>query len=271
MFSYLKRRNDANRGKDWGDEGGQKYGAEHQGKEAEWWRGCEDERGKLRRRLSDGAQRSERSREDESEKGKTAGKICSNESSRMQIYGLFWVSLYINQSRWGDSTKVTPLGLCVFICVCVAAHTYSPSTCSSCVLQSKQTSKLNRNESPAVRRRPPVLRFSTMYLVLLVRRRDAWTTQDRVVKALLWCGKGMCSAWLQSHRKQSPSTVLLPPVRHHYSSSLDWWDAQKDKDGEWEKGSHLLCEGERDWNTRAVWSPWGRGNLPSLTTSQLSS
>lgn len=28
------------------------------------------------------------------------------------------------------------------------------------------------------------------------------------------------------------NTVLLPPVRHHYSSSLERWDAQKEKERE---------------------------------------
>lgn len=68
--------------------------------------------------MSDGAQRSKGRRGDESEKGKTAGKICPNESSCLQIYVVVWVSLYI-QRRSGDSSNVTPMALAVCVCVCV--------------------------------------------------------------------------------------------------------------------------------------------------------
>lgn len=57
-------------------------------------------------------------------KGKTAGKICPNEWSCLQIYVVLWVSLYINQRRWGDSSNVTPLGLCVCLSVYVLHRTF---------------------------------------------------------------------------------------------------------------------------------------------------
>lgn len=199
-------------GKAWGDEGGQKYGAEHQGKEGEWWRGCEDEKGKLRRRLSDGAQRSERSREDESEKGKTAGKICSNESSCMQIYELFWVSLYINQSGWGDSTKVTPLRLCVFICVWIEALLFSLDL--QLVCSPKQTDVYLEQKQVACSEEtstgPPLFQKKGL-------DHPGLASQS---SSLMW-NRHMCGAWVQSRRKQSPNTALLPPVRHHYSLSLE--------------------------------------------------
>lgn len=50
-------------------------------------------------------------------KEKTAGKICSNDLNCLQIYVLFCVSLYINPSGCGDSTNVTPVRLCVRVCV----------------------------------------------------------------------------------------------------------------------------------------------------------
>lgn len=76
--------------------------------------------------MSDGARRSKGRRGDESEKGKTTGKICPNESSCLQIYVVLWVSLYINQRRWGDSSNGTPMGLCVCLSVYVLHHTFIP-------------------------------------------------------------------------------------------------------------------------------------------------
>lgn len=53
-------------------------------------------------------------------------------------------------------------------CVCLSAHvlrhTFILPPLAARVLQNKLTSKLNRNESPAVRRRLPVLCFSTIFL-----------------------------------------------------------------------------------------------------------
>lgn len=92
-------------------------------------------------------------------KEKTAGKICSNDLNCLQIYVLFCVSLYINPSGCKDSTNVTAVRLracmCVFICVCIAAHFYSSSACSLCLLQSKLTSEFCRKHSPVVRQHPP--------------------------------------------------------------------------------------------------------------------
>lgn len=34
-----------------------------------------------------------------------------------------------------------------------------------------------------------------------------------------------------SAKTHSQNTVLLPPVRHHYFSSLEQWDAQTEKEG----------------------------------------
>lgn len=109
-----------------------------------WWRGCEDGKGKLRRGMSDGARRSKWRRRDESEKGKTAGKICSNELSCLQIYVVLWLSLCMNQRRWGDSSNATPKRERAFICVCIAVHFYSPSARCPCLLQSKLTSEFDR-------------------------------------------------------------------------------------------------------------------------------
>lgn len=86
-------------------------------------------------------------------KGRQQAKICPNESSRLLIYVVLWVSLYFNQRRWGDLSNVTPMGLCVclFIRVCIAPHFYSPSSRCSCLLQSKLTSEFDRTHSPVVR------------------------------------------------------------------------------------------------------------------------
>lgn len=72
--------------------------------------------------MSDGAQRSKGKRGDESEKGKTAGKICPNELSCLQIYVVLWLSLYINQRRWGESSNATPM--CVRLPVYVLQRTF---------------------------------------------------------------------------------------------------------------------------------------------------
>ncbi|TNN71587.1 hypothetical protein EYF80_018273 [Liparis tanakae] len=77
--------------------------------------------------------------------------MCPNESSCLPMYVVLWVSLDINQGRWGDSSTVTPMGLCVFIGVCTAPPVYSPSSRCSSLLQSKLTSEFDRTSSPVVR------------------------------------------------------------------------------------------------------------------------
>lgn len=44
-----------------------------------------------------------------------------------------------------------------------------------------------------------------------------------------------------SAKTHSQNTVLLPPVRHHYSSSMERWDAQKEKESESERDAATSC------------------------------
>lgn len=54
-------------------------------------------------------------------------------------------------------------------------------------------------------------------------------------RATLMWQKHMCSACVQSLTKHTCKTqFLLPPVRHHYSLSLERWDARKEKVREWQ-------------------------------------
>lgn len=119
-----------------------------------WWRGCEDGKGKLRRGVSDGAQRSKGREEDESEKGEDGRKNLPQWIELLaDLCGV--VSLYINHRRWGNSTNAMPMGLCVcvpfYLYSCIAPHFCSPSSCRSCLLQSKLTSEFDRTRLPVVR------------------------------------------------------------------------------------------------------------------------
>lgn len=99
-------------------------------------------------------------------KRKTAGKICSSDSSCLQIYVVFCVSLYINPSGCGDSTNVTPVRLCVCVCLSVYVLQQAFILPLHAVLQSKLTSKFCRKHSPVVRQHPPTSKryFSKEYL-----------------------------------------------------------------------------------------------------------
>lgn len=128
--------------REWSDKAGQKYGAEQQGKEGKWWKddgeGVRTERENWEGEWVMGLEGAKGEEEMKVQKrGKTAGKIWPNESSCLQIYVVLWVSLYICRMRWRDSSNVMPLGLCVFICVCIAPYFYSHSSHCSCLFQSK--------------------------------------------------------------------------------------------------------------------------------------
>lgn len=141
-----------------------------------WWRGCEDGKGKLRRGMSDGARRSKGRRRDESEKGKTAGKICPNELSCLQIYVVLWLSLCINQRRWGDSSNATPKRecACVYLCMHCSALLFSLSTLP--LSPPKQTNfwiwQNPRLWWGNIHQHPQYIFPKSIYLALLVERRE---------------------------------------------------------------------------------------------------
>lgn len=92
---------------------------------------------------------------------------------------------------------------CVYLRMCCGTLSFSlylqlVSSKTNWLLSWTETSRLQWGGVYQSSAFPP-----STYLVLLVRRRDVWTTQDLVLKALLWCGKGIHSVHGYNHIKSS--------------------------------------------------------------------
>lgn len=146
-------------------------------------------------------------------------------------------SLYFPR-RWRNLRHVTPVGfICVFICVC---RLMQPVFLFSHFCTARVSSKANLLLSSTEHALPwwgnihphphssfPKPISSTTGLEERGLDHPGMGSQRG---ALMW-HKHMCRARIQSLQKHTHKTVLLPPVQHHYSSSLEQWDARKESEG----------------------------------------